>query len=52
MLCINKIPENIEIEMVKNIIGNCGLHPENIHRLVRKNGDPTTFILFYFFGFV
>ena len=31
---------------VKNIIINCGLHPENIHRLVRKNGNPTTLVLF------
>ena len=37
--------------MVKNIIVNCGLHPENIHRLVRKNGDPTTFILYIYFFF-
>ena len=34
MLCVNKIPEN------------CGLHPENIHRLARKNGDRTTLVLF------
>ena len=33
ILCVNKIPENTEIETVKNIILNCGLHPENIHRL-------------------
>ena len=45
-LCVNKIPKNMEIEVVKNIIINCGLHPENIHRLVRKNGNPTTLILF------
>ena len=31
ILCVNKIPKNMEIEMVKNIILNCGLHPENIH---------------------
>ena len=30
ILCINKIPENMEIEMVKTIILNCGLHPENV----------------------
>ena len=46
MLCVNKIPENIEIETVKNIIINRGLHPENIRRLVIKNGDPTTVVLF------
>ena len=46
MLCVNKIPENIEIGMVKNSIINYGLHPENIHRLARKNGDPTTLVLF------
>ena len=46
MLCVNKIPENIEIEMGKNSIINCGLHPENIHRLARKNGDSTTLVLF------
>ena len=46
ILCVNKIPENMEVEAVKNIITNCGLHPENIHRLVRKNGNPTTLILF------
>ena len=46
ILCINKIPENKEIEMVKNSTINCGLDPENVHRLVRKNGDPTTLILF------
>ena len=34
MLCVNKIAQNMEIELVKNIIINCGLHPENIHRLV------------------
>ena len=28
MLRVNKIPEYMEIEMVKNIIINCGLHPE------------------------
>ena len=52
ILCINKIPENIEIEMVKNIIVNCGLHPENIHRPVRKNGDPTTFFFFFFWFYL
>ena len=46
MLCVNKIPENVEIETVKNIIINRGLHPENIRRLVIKNGDPTTVVLF------
>ena len=46
MLCVNKIPQNIEIETVKNIIINRGLHPENIRRLVIKNGDPTTVVLF------
>ena len=46
MLCVNKIPENIEIETVKSIIINRGLHPENIRRLAIKNGDPTTVVLF------
>ena len=45
MLSVNKIPENMEIEVVKNIIINCCLHPENIHWLVRKNGNPTTLVL-------
>ena len=45
-LCINKIPENMETEAVKNIILNCGLHQEGIHRLKRKNGNPTTLVLF------
>ena len=36
----------MEIEVVKNITVNCGLHPENIHRLVRKNGNPTILVLF------
>ena len=31
--------------MIKSIILNCGQHPENIHRLKKKNGDPTTQIL-------
>ena len=44
-LCVNKSPENMEIETVKNIIINFGLHPENIHRLVRKNGKLTTLVL-------
>ena len=44
-LCINKIPENMETEGVKNIILNCGLHLEGIHRLKRKNGNPTTLVL-------
>ena len=34
VLCVNKIAQNMEIELVKNIIINYGLHPENIHRLV------------------
>ena len=50
--CFNKImkdwPEDIikkdQLEVFKKI--NCGLHPENIHRLVRKNGNPTTLVLF------
>ena len=46
ILCINKIPDNMEIETVKNIIMNCGLHPENVHRLARKNGNLTTSVLF------
>ena len=29
-----------------NIILNCGLHPENVHRLKRTNGNPTTLVLF------
>ena len=37
--CFNKIMKD---ETVKNIILNCGLHPENVHRLKRKNGNPTT----------
>ena len=45
-LRINKIPENMKIETVKNIILNCGLHPENVHRLKRKYGNPTTLVLF------
>ena len=36
----------MEIETVKNIILNCGLHPENVHRLKRTNGNPTTLVLF------
>ena len=31
--------------MIKSIILNCGQHPENVHRLKKKNGDPTTQIL-------
>ena len=31
---------------VKNIIINCGLHLENMHRLVKKNGNPITLVLF------
>ena len=46
MLRVNKISEYMEIEMVKNIIINCGLHPEKVHRLVRKNGNPPTLVLF------
>ena len=46
MLCVNKIPENMEKEVVKNIIINCGLHLENLHRLVKKNGNPTILVLF------
>ena len=46
ILCVNKIPENMEAEAVKNIVTNCGLHAEKIHRLVRKKGNPTTLILF------
>ena len=46
MLCVNKILENMEIEAVKSIIRNCGLHPENIHRLARKNENPATLVLF------
>ena len=45
-LCVNKIPESMEIETVKIVIINCGLHPENVHRLKRKNGNPTTLVLF------
>ena len=30
ILCVNKIPENMEIETVKTIVLNCGLHPENV----------------------
>ena len=30
ILCVNKIPENMEIEMVKTIILNCRLNPENV----------------------
>ena len=44
--CANKIPENMDIETVKKIILNCGLHPEDIHRLKRKNENPTTLVLF------
>ena len=43
ILCVNKIPENMEVEAVKNIITNCGLHPENIHRLVRKKRKSNNF---------
>ena len=42
MLCVNKIPEYTEIETVKNTIIICGIHPEIIPKLVRKNRDPTT----------
>ena len=45
-LFVNKIPESMEIETVKNIIINCGQHPENVHRLKRKSGNPTTLVLF------
>ena len=45
-LCVKKIPESMEIETVKNVIINCGLHPENVHRLKRKNGNSTTLVLF------
>ena len=48
ILCVNKIRENMEIETVKNTIINCGLHSESVHRLVRKNGNPTTLVLFKF----
>ena len=48
MLCVNKIPENMEIEVYMEIIVTCGLHPENIHRFVRKNGNPKTLVLFKF----
>ena len=30
ILCLNKIPENMEIETVKTIVLNCGLHLENV----------------------
>ena len=30
ILCVNKIPENMETETVKTIVLNCGLHPENL----------------------
>ena len=46
MLCVNKIPEYTEIETVKNTIIICGIHPEIIPKLVRKNRDPTTQVLF------
>ena len=36
----------MKIETVKNIILNCGLHPENVHRLKRKYGNPTTLVFF------
>ena len=48
MFCVNEIPENMEIEALKNININCSLHPENVHRLVRKNENPTTLVLFKF----
>ena len=48
MLCVNKIPENMEIEVYMEIIVTCGLHPENIHRFVRKNGNPKILVLFKF----
>ena len=46
ILCVNKIPKNMEIEMVKNIILNCGLYPENVHWLKGKSANPTTLVLF------
>ena len=46
ILCVNKIPESIEIVTVKDIIINCDLHSENIHRLIRKNRNPATLVLF------
>ena len=45
-LCLNEIPKNMENETVKNIILNCNLHPENIHRLQGNNGNPKTLVLF------
>ena len=44
--CVNKIPENIEVYKVKNMILNYGLYPENVHRLKGKNGNSTTLVLF------
>ena len=45
-LCVNKIPENVGVDTIKNTIVSYGLHPENVHRLQRKYRGPTTLILF------